>query len=100
MYYYGSFTLNITAVSTQRVPKIMEHGGMRATEPVPCVLQNGESLDERGVVSNLEQDILQRLSLGQGITPYEEVGLIEKCSNCNRVFIASGLRAHIRACCE
>ena len=51
MHYYGSFTLNITAVSTQRVPKIMEHGGMRATEPVPRVLQNGGSSDERGVVS-------------------------------------------------
>jgi len=72
---------------------------MRAIEPVLHV-QNGGSSDERGVVSNQEQHILQCLSMGQGITPYEEVGLIEKCGNCNRLFVGSGLRAHIRACCE
>ena len=92
---YCLFTTTITALSTQQVPKIMEQRGMRAIEPVLHVVQNG-----RGVVSNHEQDILQWLLIGQGITLYKEIGLIEKCGNCNRLFIGSGLRAHIRACCE
>ena len=69
------------------------------TEPVQHVVQDGGS-EERDIVSNQEHDILQQLSLGQGITPYEEIGLIEKCGNCNRLFVGSSLRAHIGVCCE
>ncbi|KAF8833795.1 hypothetical protein BDN67DRAFT_1052202 [Paxillus ammoniavirescens] len=49
-------------------------------------------------LSSVEQDILHRLAMGQGITPYEEMGLIETCSRCNKAFMGSGLRAHIPTC--
>ena len=86
------FTMNITALLTRR-------GSTRAIEPVQHVVRDGGS-EERDIVSNQEHDILQRLSLGQGITPYEEIGLIEKCGNCNRLVVGSSLRAHIGVCCE
>ena len=86
------FTMNIIAL-------LPRQGSTRAIEPVQDVVQDGGS-NERGIVSNQEHDILQRLSLGQGITPYEEIGLIEKCGNCNKLFVGSSLRAHTGVCCE
>ncbi|KAG2127175.1 uncharacterized protein EDB93DRAFT_1109386 [Suillus bovinus] len=45
-----------------------------------------------------EQDVLHSLAEGRGITPYEHIGLLELCGNCQQMFAASALRAHILTC--
>jgi len=45
-----------------------------------------------------EQEIVDRLQAGEGVSGIEMTDLFEKCSLCGHYFIASLLRLHIRAC--
>lgn len=49
-------------------------------------------------LSRIEQDILHRLAMGQGILLYEEIGLLERCGGCGRVYMGSALRQHLPLC--
>lgn len=51
-----------------------------------------------GELSIREQEVLDRLQAGEGVSGTEMVDLIEKCTSCNQYFIANLLRLHIRAC--
>ncbi|KAJ8579386.1 hypothetical protein M405DRAFT_754566 [Rhizopogon salebrosus TDB-379] len=49
-------------------------------------------------LSMTEQDTLHTLAEGKGITKYEYTGLLEVCGSCQRMFVATALRAHIVTC--
>jgi hypothetical protein len=51
-----------------------------------------------GLPSRREQTILDQLSGNEGVSTFDLTSLFEKCSICDRYFIASLLRVHIRGC--
>ena len=51
-----------------------------------------------GEVLRWEQEIIDRLQASEGVLGTELADLFEICSSCNRYFIASLLRSHIRSC--
>jgi len=51
-----------------------------------------------GLPSEREQDILERLQAGEGISESAMLGVLEKCTICKAYFVASLLRIHIRGC--
>jgi hypothetical protein len=55
-------------------------------------------IDNMGVPLAQEQSIIDRLQAGEGISSVEMSSLIEKCTLCDRYFVASLLRVHIRGC--
>ncbi|KAG0693277.1 hypothetical protein DFH29DRAFT_881565 [Suillus ampliporus] len=57
-------------------------------------------VDEVASLSMTEQEILQSLVEGKGITKYEHIGLLKVCGSCQQTFAASALRAHIVTCSE
>ena len=55
-------------------------------------------VDNLGVPSVREQEVIDRLSGGEGCSGSELRSLIELCTSCHRYFIASLLKVHIRGC--
>jgi hypothetical protein len=55
-------------------------------------------LDHTGMPSAREQDIIDRLQAGEGLSDVEMGNLFEKCTLCDQYFVASLLRVHIRGC--
>ena len=51
-----------------------------------------------GLPLHAEQVILDRLLGNEGVSTFDMTGLFEKCSICDRYFIASLLCVHIRGC--
>jgi hypothetical protein len=51
-----------------------------------------------GLPSEREQDILERLQAGEGISEFAMLGVFEKCTICRAYFVASRLSIHIRGC--
>lgn len=51
-----------------------------------------------GLPSEREQDIIERLQAGEGISEFDMRGVFEKCGICNAYFVASFLHIHIRGC--
>ncbi|KAG2061538.1 hypothetical protein BDR06DRAFT_266540 [Suillus hirtellus] len=49
-------------------------------------------------LSATDEDILNKLAAGRGISRYEEIGLLEECESCGLRFASSALRAHIPTC--
>lgn len=45
-----------------------------------------------------EQDIIDRLQAGEGVSGVEMSNLFEKCTLCDYYFVASLLCVHIRGC--
>jgi hypothetical protein len=56
------------------------------------------ALDHPGLPLAWEQDVIERLQAGEGISAVEMSSLFEKCFLCNHYFIASLQRLHIRSC--
>jgi hypothetical protein len=51
-----------------------------------------------GFPSEHEQDTIERLQAGEGISELDMRGIFEKCTTCGAYFVASLLRIHIRGC--
>lgn len=58
------------------------------------------NIEELASLSTMEQEILQSLVEGRGITKYEHIRLLEVCESCQQTFAASALQAHIITCSE
>ncbi len=51
-----------------------------------------------GLPSVREQNIIEQLQAGEGVSEFDMQGIFEKCSICNSYFVASLLCVHIRGC--
>ena len=51
-----------------------------------------------GLPSEREQDVIERLQAGEGVSAFDMHGVFEKCTICDAYFVASLLRIHIRGC--
>lgn len=47
------------------------------------------------IPTQVEIDLLTRLANGDGLSPYDTEGFIERCDRCGRAFLASLLSSHI-----
>lgn len=68
--------------------------GRRNATATPSTVQ---TLDFGGPLIR-EQEVIDRLQVGEGVSGTEMADLFEKCTLCGHYFIASLLRLHIRAC--